>query len=349
MAGFDSKNYDQMRTLKSEAAITLAFLAEMASTSNQTDEQIGGLKETFSHDKCSPSCKRIKAENQEMRATGDFPRKLLGILENELYREIISWQPDEESFVINNVTRLVSEVFPKHGLEFCSFSDLSRELLHWGFQKESMEDEKVAFTHALFKRKYIFPKCCHQKPYLKTRDDTEGFSPEASPEGTTELRRHSISKLDPEKKPNDAINFADSEEKTRDENENESVLLKQSQGSSRKTSRPRASDDAATSTTTHVPSNIHDSLHRLVGVEQSPIFTLYNLSTQSNASLDIDALTEILLRHHYEKLSLRTAILSDMLHCLAMKKRHSRSGTPSEGSHREASTGSHMFDRGNKN
>jgi hypothetical protein len=337
MAGFDSKNYDQMRTLKSEAAITLAFLAETASTSNQTDEEIDGLK----------ACKRIKAENREMRVTGDFPRKLLGILENELYREIISWQPDEESFVINNVTRLVSEVFPKHGLEFCSFSDLSRELLHWGFQKELQEDEKVAFSHDLFKRKDVFSMSYPQRPCLKTRDDTEGFGPEASPEGTTELRYHSISKLDPEQKPNYDINFADSERKTCDENEHESILLKQSQGSSRKTSRPRASDDASTSTMTHVPSNVHASLHRLVGIRQSPIFTLYNLSTQSNASLDIDTLTEILLRHHYEKFSLRTAILSDMLHCLERNKGHSRSGTPSEGSHREASTGSHMFDRGN--
>lgn len=334
-----------MQTLKSEAAITLAFLAETASTGNQADEQVGGGKGTFSRDKGRPSCKRMRVGNQDMQATGNFPQKLLEILENELYREIISWQPNEESFIVHDVKRLVSEVFPKHGLEFGSLCDFSRELLHWGFQKDFEEVEKVAFTNDLFKRKDFFYKASLQKPYFKTRDNTEGFSAEGSLDGTTEYRCHSISKLEPEQKPNKDVNSAYSEE---NENKKESVLLK-SQGSKRKINRPPASDDASKSTTTtHVPSNIQASLHRLVQVGQSPIFTLYNLSTESNVSLDIDSLTEILLKHHYEKLSFRTAILSDMLHSLAMKKIQVTSGTPIEGSNFEASSESQMLGRNDK-
>lgn len=109
MAGFDNINCDQMWTLKNEAALTLAFLAETASTTIQIDEHVSGVKGAFSHDKCRPSSKRMKAENQEMRATGDFPQKLLEILENSCNAKSSAGNPMKSL----SLSMMSKDLFPK--------------------------------------------------------------------------------------------------------------------------------------------------------------------------------------------------------------------------------------------
>lgn len=63
------------------------------------------------------------------------------------------------------------------------------------------------------------------------------------------------------------------------------------------------------------------NLEEILGPTESPIIALYNSATQRNIDIDKDALTEILLKYHHKKLSLRMSLLSDMVHVLSERKR----------------------------
>ena len=63
------------------------------------------------------------------------------------------------------------------------------------------------------------------------------------------------------------------------------------------------------------------NLQEILGPTESPIIAIYNSAAQRNIDIDKDALTEILLKYHHKKLSLRMSLLSDMVHVLSERKR----------------------------
>lgn len=351
MAGAGGKTRDQLWNLQSEAAVTLTLLSETANKSNQTDDKKGCVYRTVMHDDCRPVNKRRKLEDRELQITESFPQKLLGLLENKLYREIISWHPNDKIFVINDWSRLASEVFPKHGFKPCSFNDFTTELCLWGFQKVSDGDDRYAYTHEIF-NKGDFTSCL-QMNFLEGQEETlqiqiskkkackEHHGHDTSLSETTVHQQHWCLLKDNELpfKPEFGIIYGDYKAEAREDIKKEIGFLKKPEGLKeineqtaqkyisneplRNNDFPPVYSDASTfAETIHLPINTPTSLDGLIGMRQSPIISFCNYAAQRNLDLDLDALTETLLRHHHEKLSLRTAILSQMLHALEEQKRN---------------------------
>jgi hypothetical protein len=88
-----------------------------------------------------------------------FPEKLMELLNNEDYRESMSWLPNGNAFALQP-TMFTKEILPKH-FEGTKFESFTRKLNRWGFKRIAGEDtpeETFAYSHHLFKRD--FPELC---------------------------------------------------------------------------------------------------------------------------------------------------------------------------------------------
>ena len=88
-----------------------------------------------------------------------FPEKLMELLNNEDYRESMSWLPNGNAFALQP-TIFTKEILPKH-FEGTKFESFTRKLNRWGFKRIAGEDtpeETFAYSHHLFKRD--FPELC---------------------------------------------------------------------------------------------------------------------------------------------------------------------------------------------
>lgn len=83
-----------------------------------------------------------------------FPQKLMQVLSNEAYSEIISWLPHGNSFTIRLTKPFVKEILPKH-FKQAKYASFTRKLRRWGFQSILRGNETGAFYHKFFKRDNI--------------------------------------------------------------------------------------------------------------------------------------------------------------------------------------------------
>lgn len=103
-----------------------------------------------------------------------FPQKLMQVLANEEYSEIIAWLHHGEAFVIFSPKKLVAEVLPKN-FKQAKYSSFTRKLHRWGFQRKLRGAETGAFYHDLFKRErqdLCLSMSCHQPKPDETPQDT---------------------------------------------------------------------------------------------------------------------------------------------------------------------------------
>jgi hypothetical protein len=80
-----------------------------------------------------------------------FPQKLMQVLSNEAYSDIISWLPHGNSFAIRKTKPFVKDILPKH-FKQAKYASFTRKLRRWGFQSILRGNETGAFYHEYFKR-----------------------------------------------------------------------------------------------------------------------------------------------------------------------------------------------------
>eukprot|EP00545_Synedropsis_sp_CCMP1620_P005084 CAMPEP_0119011190 /NCGR_PEP_ID=MMETSP1176-20130426/5506_1 /TAXON_ID=265551 /ORGANISM="Synedropsis recta cf, Strain CCMP1620" /LENGTH=453 /DNA_ID=CAMNT_0006963971 /DNA_START=119 /DNA_END=1480 /DNA_ORIENTATION=- len=80
-----------------------------------------------------------------------FPVKLMKVLSQKEFNEIITWLPDGKSFTIVRPKAFVSEILLTH-FKQAKYSSFTRKLHRWGFQRHLRGEEAGAFFHKLFQR-----------------------------------------------------------------------------------------------------------------------------------------------------------------------------------------------------
>ena len=95
---------------------------------------------------------KTKRPTKERKSRRDkFPQKLMEILSNEDYADIISWLPHGRSFLIHSPERFTESILP-HYLKECKFSSFTRKLYRWGFRQISKGPDAESFFHKMFRR-----------------------------------------------------------------------------------------------------------------------------------------------------------------------------------------------------
>mmetsp|Transcript_19140 Transcript_19140/g.32774 ORF Transcript_19140/g.32774 Transcript_19140/m.32774 type:complete len:396 (-) Transcript_19140:229-1416(-) len=80
-----------------------------------------------------------------------FPMKLMKVLCQKEFNDIIAWLPDGKSFTILRPKAFVNEILPQF-FKSAKYSSFTRKLHRWGFQRHLRGEEAGAFFHKLFQR-----------------------------------------------------------------------------------------------------------------------------------------------------------------------------------------------------
>ena len=95
---------------------------------------------------------KTKRATKEPKSRRDkFPQKLMEILSNKDYADIISWLPHGRSFIFHSPERFTESILP-HYLKECKFSSFTRKLYRWGFRQVSKGPDAESFFHKMFRR-----------------------------------------------------------------------------------------------------------------------------------------------------------------------------------------------------
>jgi len=78
-----------------------------------------------------------------------FPLKLMQILEDDEFSDIISWMPNGKTFIILRPKAFVNKVLPNN-FKSVQYTSFTRKLLRWGFSR--CEDGTGEFSHPNFQR-----------------------------------------------------------------------------------------------------------------------------------------------------------------------------------------------------
>eukprot|EP00563_Minutocellus_polymorphus_P012347 CAMPEP_0181064746 /NCGR_PEP_ID=MMETSP1070-20121207/24361_1 /TAXON_ID=265543 /ORGANISM="Minutocellus polymorphus, Strain NH13" /LENGTH=585 /DNA_ID=CAMNT_0023145073 /DNA_START=50 /DNA_END=1807 /DNA_ORIENTATION=+ len=97
------------------------------------------------------STKKSKANKARRPARDKFPSKLMEILSNESYADVICWRPHGRSFIINSPERFTEFILPHYSRE-CKFASFIRKLYRWGFRQISKGPDAESFFHKHFRR-----------------------------------------------------------------------------------------------------------------------------------------------------------------------------------------------------
>lgn len=81
-----------------------------------------------------------------------FPPKLMQILDENKYPEIISWLPNGRGFLISDKDKLTKYVLPKYFGNSSKFNSFHRKLLRWSFIVQKQDRNKVSYVHPKFVR-----------------------------------------------------------------------------------------------------------------------------------------------------------------------------------------------------
>eukprot|EP00429_Kryptoperidinium_foliaceum_P023800 CAMPEP_0176131936 /NCGR_PEP_ID=MMETSP0120_2-20121206/66810_1 /TAXON_ID=160619 /ORGANISM="Kryptoperidinium foliaceum, Strain CCMP 1326" /LENGTH=304 /DNA_ID=CAMNT_0017467353 /DNA_START=118 /DNA_END=1032 /DNA_ORIENTATION=+ len=80
-----------------------------------------------------------------------FPVKLMKVLSDKKFSEIICWTPSGKAFNIMNPKAFASEILPEH-FKSAKYSSFTRKLHRWGFMRHYRGEEAGAFYHKDFQR-----------------------------------------------------------------------------------------------------------------------------------------------------------------------------------------------------
>lgn len=80
-----------------------------------------------------------------------FVLKLMKVLSNKKYENVIKWMPSGKSFSIVDPKAFTAEVLPEH-FKSAKYSSFTRKLHRWGFVRHYRGEEAGAFFHKSFQR-----------------------------------------------------------------------------------------------------------------------------------------------------------------------------------------------------
>mmetsp|Transcript_8531 Transcript_8531/g.13334 ORF Transcript_8531/g.13334 Transcript_8531/m.13334 type:complete len:439 (+) Transcript_8531:157-1473(+) len=121
---------------------------------------------------------RSKAgEDGEEKIPIAFPQRLMKILSNKDYAEIISWLPHGNGFIIYQKRRFATEIMPKY-FKKAKFTSFTRKLNRWSFIRITRGPETGAYYNQFFRRGNI-PLCsqmrCQSSQDLSSTTQQESF------------------------------------------------------------------------------------------------------------------------------------------------------------------------------
>ncbi|KAL7556152.1 hypothetical protein ACA910_006251 [Epithemia clementina (nom. ined.)] len=81
-----------------------------------------------------------------------FPQRLMEVLDEKSYEDVISWEGNGESFRIHQKNIFTKVILPKHFHKSSKFSSFARKLNRWGFQRVQKGSDAGAYYHPLFRK-----------------------------------------------------------------------------------------------------------------------------------------------------------------------------------------------------
>lgn len=81
-----------------------------------------------------------------------FPQRMMDILSQEKYSDIITWLPHGRGFVILQKKRFANEIMPKYFNKKSKFTSFTRKLNRWNFTRVTRGPETGAYYHPLFQK-----------------------------------------------------------------------------------------------------------------------------------------------------------------------------------------------------
>mmetsp|Transcript_11498 Transcript_11498/g.21502 ORF Transcript_11498/g.21502 Transcript_11498/m.21502 type:complete len:341 (+) Transcript_11498:177-1199(+) len=100
----------------------------------------------------SQSSNKIEASDNGGESDLTFPMKLMDILSNEKYQDILQWLPQGDGFIIHDKQRCADEVLPHHFGTVSKYSSFTRRLNRWNFIFQQKGNKKALYFHPLFVR-----------------------------------------------------------------------------------------------------------------------------------------------------------------------------------------------------
>lgn len=101
-----------------------------------------------------------------------FPIKLLKVLSNKRFNDVIAWTPSGKAFNIVKPKQFVADILPTH-FKSAKYSSFTRKLHRWGFMRHYRGEEAGAYYHELFLRDrmdMVEQMTCHkQEPLIKAK------------------------------------------------------------------------------------------------------------------------------------------------------------------------------------
>lgn len=107
-----------------------------------------------------------------------FPVKLMQVLDNEAYHQIISWTPDGLAFAILKPVVLEKQVLPAaFDTGTSKFKSFLRKLYRWGFLKKFHQSDDYTYYHKAFQRgKLSLCLTITRLPNVKKQSTTKNLS-----------------------------------------------------------------------------------------------------------------------------------------------------------------------------
>eukprot|EP00522_Entomoneis_paludosa_P011406 CAMPEP_0172450316 /NCGR_PEP_ID=MMETSP1065-20121228/8709_1 /TAXON_ID=265537 /ORGANISM="Amphiprora paludosa, Strain CCMP125" /LENGTH=410 /DNA_ID=CAMNT_0013202095 /DNA_START=26 /DNA_END=1258 /DNA_ORIENTATION=- len=81
-----------------------------------------------------------------------FPQRLMEVLDDSSYIEIISWLEDDQSFMIYKPEDFAVQILPKHFNKESKYTSFCRKLNRWGFIRYGRGPMAGAYCHPLFRK-----------------------------------------------------------------------------------------------------------------------------------------------------------------------------------------------------
>jgi len=91
----------------------------------------------------------LRYVRKDRRRAIPFPLKLMQILEDDEFSDIISWMPNGKTFIILRPKAFVNKVLP-HTFKSVQYTSFTRKLIRWGFSR--CENGTGEFYHPKFRR-----------------------------------------------------------------------------------------------------------------------------------------------------------------------------------------------------
>lgn len=126
-----------------------------------TDEAASALTALHSLSEAKPNEEEVNNEEgfsipQRFTKSGrkkavPFPLKLMKVLSDKEFENVITWMPSGKSFSIIEPKAFVAEILPEH-FKSAKYASFTRKLHRWGFMRHYRGEEAGGFYHKMFRK-----------------------------------------------------------------------------------------------------------------------------------------------------------------------------------------------------